>query len=192
VSAPVAGSAKDEKDLAQDKLGEASARFPLGLYAHYKGPKYLVFALSLDEETLEPLVHYESLAHGTIWTRTLKNFTETVELPEGPTLRFRCLQPARTKRGTIGSGAEVRILWSTIAVLSLLLSCIAVLAWLHFLPAVLAGLGGLIAGGIAMKLVDRAKLGRPARKVASTTFSPEEIPTRKDSLRPHELGTKDR
>jgi hypothetical protein len=72
---------KDDKDLAQEKLG--ALEFPLGRYQHYKGPFYRVFAVSIDEETLEPLVHYESLAHRTSWTRKMSNFTETVALPSG-------------------------------------------------------------------------------------------------------------
>ena len=71
----------DEKDIAQAKL--AALSFPLGRYQHYKGPFYRVFAVSIDEETLEPLVHYESLAHGTCWTRKMSNFMETVDLPSG-------------------------------------------------------------------------------------------------------------
>ena len=73
----------DEKDMAQAKL--AALSFPLGRYEHYKGPAYWVFAVSIDEETLEPLVHYESLVHGTMWTRTLRNFLESVMLPSGET-----------------------------------------------------------------------------------------------------------
>lgn len=77
----------DEKDDAQAKL--KALEFPHGKYTHYKGPFYWVFATSIDEATLEPLVHYESIAHGTRWTRTLKNFTEEVTLPSGEKkLRF--------------------------------------------------------------------------------------------------------
>jgi len=59
----------DPKDDAQEKLktcGISSGRFQ-----HYKGPQYEVFALTIDEATLEPLVHYKSLVHGTSWTRTV-------------------------------------------------------------------------------------------------------------------------
>ncbi len=73
----------DEKDVAQAKLTALS--FPMGRYQHYKGPSYWVFAVSIDEETLEPLVHYESLVHGTCWTRKMSNFLESVMLPSGET-----------------------------------------------------------------------------------------------------------
>lgn len=76
-----------DKDRAQ--AGLKSLAFALGKWTHYKGPYYWVFATSIDEGTLEPLVHYESLAHGTCWTRTIKNFTEEVTLPSGEkTTRF--------------------------------------------------------------------------------------------------------
>lgn len=71
----------DEKDLAQAKL--AALSFPLGRYQHYKGSFYRVFAVTLDEETLEPLVHYEALTRHTSWTRKMSNFMETVILPSG-------------------------------------------------------------------------------------------------------------
>jgi len=76
----------DPKDDAQEKLktcGISSGRFQ-----HYKGPQYEVFALTIDEATLEPLVHYKSLVHGTSWTRTVKNFTEKVEVEGRKVPRF--------------------------------------------------------------------------------------------------------
>ena len=65
------------KDKAQADL--KALDFKLGVYRHYKGGLYVVFAVSLDEETLKPLVHYYSLAKETRWTRTLTNFTERIE-----------------------------------------------------------------------------------------------------------------
>jgi hypothetical protein len=82
---------KDPKDEAQEKL--AKEGIPLGLYRHYKGPSYKVFALSIDEGTLEALVHYHSLAHGTTWTRTVKNFTEEVEADGKKVPRFTHVEP---------------------------------------------------------------------------------------------------
>ena len=83
---------KDPKDEAQEKL--ALARIPLGRYRHYKGPLYEVFALTIDEATLEQLVHYTSLVHGTSWTRTVKNFTEDVEVDGKKVPRFVYVSPA--------------------------------------------------------------------------------------------------
>lgn len=72
----------DQKDNSQR---EANRRFQeAGLYigrryVHYKGGKYEVRALSLKEDTLEPLVTYRSLAYGYEWTRRLENFLEEVD-----------------------------------------------------------------------------------------------------------------
>jgi hypothetical protein len=62
----------DEKDIAQERL--AALRLQLGIYRHYRGGLYCVFAVSLDEDTLAPLVHYYSYEKKTRWTRTLVNF----------------------------------------------------------------------------------------------------------------------
>jgi len=78
--------AEDPKDEAQAKL--AAEGIPLGRYQHYKGPEYEAFALTVDEGTLEQLVHYKSLLHGTSWTRTIKNFTEEVEVDGRKVPRF--------------------------------------------------------------------------------------------------------
>jgi hypothetical protein len=87
----VSDGGKDVKDEAQEKL--AAGGIPLGRYQHYKGPFYDVFGLSIDEVTLEPLVHYRSLAHGTSWTRTVKNFTEDVEVDGKKVQRFKLAVP---------------------------------------------------------------------------------------------------
>jgi hypothetical protein len=66
----------DEKDEAQKRLQGSPLK--LGVYQHYKGPTYVLFAESLDERSLEPLVHYYSIEKRSRWTRTRRNFTETV------------------------------------------------------------------------------------------------------------------
>ena len=71
----------DAKDEAQAKL--AATDFKLGVWRHYKGGLYVVFALSLDEETLQPLVHYFSLEKRTRWTRAMHNF-KSVKIEEQP------------------------------------------------------------------------------------------------------------
>jgi hypothetical protein len=86
---------KDQKDEAQEELRYHTATFPLGDYEHYKGGKYCVFALSINEDTLEVLVHYFSYTKGTRWTRTLENFKESIELPGlGTMSRFKFLSAA--------------------------------------------------------------------------------------------------
>ena len=65
------------KDHAQASLKEL--QFQLGFYRHYLGGKYVAFAVTLSEDTLEPLVHYYSVDKKTRWTRTLENWASAVE-----------------------------------------------------------------------------------------------------------------
>lgn len=69
----------DEKTAAQADLPRLVALCPIGLYTHRKGGAYVVFAHSIDEGNLDPLVHYYSVAKGTRWTRTVHNFTMLVD-----------------------------------------------------------------------------------------------------------------
>jgi hypothetical protein len=68
----------------------------LGLYRHYKGGLYVVFAKSVCEATGAALVHYYSLEKRTRWTRTAANFAEKVvidRLQEGsPISRFELIR----------------------------------------------------------------------------------------------------
>jgi hypothetical protein len=67
----------DDKDRAQAELVKCGIE-PCRIYRHYKGGLYIVIALAIDEDTLEPCVVYGSNAKGTAWVRTLANWTETV------------------------------------------------------------------------------------------------------------------
>jgi hypothetical protein len=100
--------AEDLKNRAQEKL--AQTLFELGVYRHHKGGLYTAFATSIDEATLQPLVHYYSHVKHTRWTRTLENFTEQVELPDerGKLPRFEYMGPASTVELTTAcfDGAE--------------------------------------------------------------------------------------
>lgn len=69
----------DKKDLAQAALG-VSAPAPGDRFRHYKGGEYEVVACAVKEDTLELLVIYKSLAKGTLWARTLYNWSEDVEV----------------------------------------------------------------------------------------------------------------
>jgi hypothetical protein len=64
------------KALAQRTLREGPAIS--GKYRHYKGGLYEVVCLSIQEDTLVPLVTYRSLERGYFWTRTLENWNATV------------------------------------------------------------------------------------------------------------------
>jgi hypothetical protein len=89
----IAFIAPDEKDAAQAKLARLGPR--LGVYRHYKGPEYVLFALTLKEDTLEPMVHYYSLEKKTRWTRTYEDFTHDIE-GNGLSRRFTYVRPATT------------------------------------------------------------------------------------------------
>lgn len=67
-----------DKDWAQAKLKECGVK-PGQIYRHYKGGLYTVVAVSLKEDTMEPMVTYHSNVKESTWTRTLANFTETLQ-----------------------------------------------------------------------------------------------------------------
>ena len=62
-----------------------------GLYFHYKSPDklYSIVALGFFESTEEICVVYKALyENGFTWIRTLTNFFELVETPQGTVSRF--------------------------------------------------------------------------------------------------------
>ena len=67
-------------------------RLEPGLYRHYKGHLYRVFATARHSETEEELVVYRALyGEGGVWVRPLAMFTEFVEMNDGLVPRFyRC------------------------------------------------------------------------------------------------------
>jgi hypothetical protein len=69
----------DPKTAAQLGLTVQAAMCPIGVYSHRNGGTYAVYAHSVDEETLEPLVHYWSFDKKTSWTRKISVFTEQVD-----------------------------------------------------------------------------------------------------------------
>lgn len=75
---PVVGPSP--KPAAQELLNAASRSNPLGVYRHYRGGEYVLFALTVDEATCAAvLVHYYSIERGFRWTRTLANWLEHVD-----------------------------------------------------------------------------------------------------------------
>lgn len=55
----------------------------LGIYQHYKGPRYRVLGLVRHSETLEELVYYECLydnPNGQFWVRPRAMFEGAVEV----------------------------------------------------------------------------------------------------------------
>lgn len=63
----------------------------LGIYQHYKGPRYQVLGLVRHSETLEELVHYECLydnPNGQFWVRPRAMFEGTVVIDGVEKQRF--------------------------------------------------------------------------------------------------------
>lgn len=80
----------DSKESGQDLAQQLAEVFVPGeKWTHYKGNLYEIVAVGVFENTGEVMVAYKSLKFGTIWIRTVTNFTETVKLPTGDVQRFR-------------------------------------------------------------------------------------------------------
>lgn len=58
-------------------------------YIHFKGGEYLVTEVDVDENTGMLRVSYWSIDLLYRWSRTLVDFTETVQTADGPMPRFR-------------------------------------------------------------------------------------------------------
>lgn len=80
-----------EEEL-QKKLQEAKKLVEIGaVYAHYKNPdkKYSVEFIGFLESSEEVCVGYRALyGEGFLWIRTLDNFCQKVETPDGLIERF--------------------------------------------------------------------------------------------------------
>ncbi len=100
----------DAKDVVQDRLRREGPQ-PGTRYRHYKGGEYEVLCCAVKEDTLEPLVVYRSLTHGTVWARTLGNWTEEVEHEGRRVKRFTSLlsvlHPAPFRGRLVGRGGRI-------------------------------------------------------------------------------------
>ncbi len=81
------------KDEAQTRHAAATKAWPLGIYRHYKKSDYILYSASVNEATLETMIHYYSLGRGTRWTRTLADFSSTVTLDGETVQRFAYVGP---------------------------------------------------------------------------------------------------
>lgn len=86
-------SGTDTKDDAQESLASCPG-VALGIYRHWKGGFYIVYSLSIDEVSMQPLVHYYSCKKKTRWTRTRAVFTSEAEESTVRAARFRYVRPA--------------------------------------------------------------------------------------------------
>ncbi|WAS91157.1 DUF1653 domain-containing protein [Nannocystis punicea] len=68
-------------------------RIQPGIYRHYKGPEYRVFAVARHSETEEQVVFYQALYgdYG-LWVRPLSMFLESVEVDGESVPRFCLIQ----------------------------------------------------------------------------------------------------
>lgn len=74
-----------------------------GIYRHYKGPKYRVFATAQHSETEQWLVVYQALyGEFGLWVRPLEMFCGTVELDGETVPRFALIE---AESALIGQGA---------------------------------------------------------------------------------------
>ena len=54
---------------------------PLGIYQHYKGPRYQVYGVARHSETLDALVVYRPMyGEQALWVRPFDMFTGTVQV----------------------------------------------------------------------------------------------------------------
>lgn len=74
----------DDKDIAQRRINDTGPK-PGSKYRHYKGGEYEVIANALEEATLHHVVVYRS-PKGTVWTRTIDDWSAMVEI-DGKTVR---------------------------------------------------------------------------------------------------------
>jgi hypothetical protein len=78
----------DDKDRAQSDAATCGIRRGQ-IWKHYKGGLYTIVETAVKEDTLEPLIVYQSNKTGGVWARTLSNWVERVyqeteyTLPDG-------------------------------------------------------------------------------------------------------------
>ena len=68
---------------AQQRAREARKRLKDKICRHYRGGRYRVLDVAVDEVTGESVVIYVSLAFGYVWARKLDVFEEEVEWADG-------------------------------------------------------------------------------------------------------------
>jgi molecular chaperone GrpE len=68
------------------------AKFIPGIYKHYKGGTYQVLFIAYDKEKKQKTVVYKEIDNDKYYTRTLKNFTDTVKINKKKINRFELIQ----------------------------------------------------------------------------------------------------
>ncbi len=91
VVSDILGSMRKTQDELKTIYEEASKLISFGNYSHYKNPtkpEYKLVTVALEEGSWEPLVVYENVESGVRTVRTIKNFTEEVEVDGKMVKRF--------------------------------------------------------------------------------------------------------
>lgn len=78
-----ASDSKSKHDDAQSVLNGFTEMGQGEFWTHYKGGVYQTVTLAVKEDTLEPVIVYRSLKHGSVWVRTLDNWFDMVTLADG-------------------------------------------------------------------------------------------------------------
>ena len=68
------------KATPEKRRGPAPDPAKLGIYQHFRGGRYEVIANGRLEATGEAVVIYKALMSGTVWVRSLENWSETAEV----------------------------------------------------------------------------------------------------------------
>jgi len=81
----------DNKEAAQKNLTNLPVKAG-ETYRHFKGGEYEIITIALKEDTLEPLVIYQSKAKDYVWARTYQNWSEEVEVKGKKMKRFELIK----------------------------------------------------------------------------------------------------
>lgn len=107
----------DEKTVAQAKLSaacEAAGIEPGFVYRHWReGGEYVVFTVTLDEESLVPEVHYFSLKYRTRWSRKLTVFAQVMDARTETVRRFERVRRATFDEFMAALGVDVAVIAGT-------------------------------------------------------------------------------
>lgn len=78
----------DAKENGQQIVRSLAGDYEPGSYwTHFKGGIYQIVTIGVEETTGQVMIVYKSLKHGTVWIRTLENFSENTTRPDGQTYK---------------------------------------------------------------------------------------------------------
>lgn len=93
-----------------------SAVLPSRIYRHFKGGYYIVHSLAVQEDSGIPVVVYQSLKDGGVWTRPLDEFCSKVpdekDSPTGQSLRFELVTDFNNQLSMVSTSSLIQELYS--------------------------------------------------------------------------------